>query len=322
MSLGIGAYADTSRLIDDNVRAFKGMRSEVEGLNKKLQQGAQEGQTLDDLKTIGQEFALNQTKKMINKYGSKVYNARIPFAEDATFADLDKEAGAKLDSVLDRAFSAGNNIPPPLTKNTGAQENLVNRLKFSGDGEVDELMVKNLYARNLNASGIPVRTQTLPQSVDSVNIAKRSDGAVEMSEMGESKITPIEDLVGGGVEDAGKVAGDVGADIAEAGVENLGKDLAEEGALQATAGAFASTGIGAPVAAVVEAGADVFALFEGVKSIGDLINRDVLHNATPIANAPQQVVPTQPKTIAQKGYLITPSFDTYDMPHNTASYGW
>jgi hypothetical protein len=130
------------------------------------------------------------------------------------------------------------------------------------------------------------------------------------------KITPLEDLAGG-AKDAGEVAGEVG--------EVAGKELAEKGAEevggQVAVAALGATGVLAPLAGVLEAGLDIWTLFEGAKSIGDIFDREVLGHTASV-NAPQAVIPTQPKTLAQKGYSVTPSIDTYDMPHSTVSLGW
>jgi hypothetical protein len=151
-----------------------------------------------------------------------------------------------------------------------------------------------------------------PKEAGKVNIEKQSASAV--AEEGEKISSP--DLAGG-AKDAGEVAGEVG-DVA-------GKEIAEKGAEevggQVAVAALGATGVLAPLAGVLEAGLDIWTLFEGAKSIGDIFDREVLGHTASV-NAPQAVIPTQPKTLAQKGYAVTPSIDTYDMPHSTVSLGW
>jgi hypothetical protein len=305
--LGVGAYADGSRLIDDNIRAFKGIKQETELLNKKLQAEAGQQADLDTLKNLGQEMAFTQGKKLFAKYGSDIYSGKIPFTNNLSIEDLDKEAGKGLDNVLDRAFSAGKNIPPPLNNASNATINMKNNLNMiSGDPEIDAIRESNLYSRSLNATGLPISSERpMVAKTEEVEISKPSSSSVQMTEMKE-----------GVSEGVSKDVSEVGESVAS----GLGEDVATEEGLQATAGVFASTGILAPLATGIEVGADVFALYETGKSIVDWFDRDVLHQTAPTA---QQVsLPSQPKTLAQKGFLITPSVDTYDIPHNSISSSW
>jgi hypothetical protein len=317
--LGIGAYADGSRLIDDNIRSFKGLRQETENLNKKLQSDAGQKADLDTLRDIGQEMAFTQGKKMFAKYGSKIYSGKIPFSDGLSIEDLDKQAGKGLDSVLDRAFDAGKNIPAPLGQDSNIAVNDVNTLNTSINApEIDSSVSFQTSSVDKPAIG----------GTDEVNIVKSSSSEIEMTEGAKSsgfagvETTEPEgvNLVGEGTttlkSDVGEVA-EEGADVAE----GLGADVATEEGLQAGAGVLASTGILAPLAGAVEVGADIFALYEAGKSIGDWFSRDILHQTAP-ADVPQATLPSAPKTLAQKGFLVTPSVDTYDLPHSTVGSNW
>ena len=321
--LGFGAYADSSRLINDEIRQYKGIKSQAEGLNKELQVQAGQAKTLGDLKNIGEEFGLKTTKDLLKKYGPSVYKAKIPYA-NTTIQDIDKTAGKGLDEVLEGAkakgseaidsiFNAGKNIPPPLASQSGSQLAYQNRL--NADPELEE--IQNIRENNLaqRQAGQMYERQIItpdPKEAGKVNIEKQSASAV--AEEGEKITSPG---LAGGAKDAGEVAGEVG-DVA-------GKELAEKGAEevggQVAVAALGATGVLAPLAGVLEAGLDIWTLFEGAKSIGDIFDREVLGHTASV-NAPQAVIPTQPKTLAQKGYAVTPSIDTYDMPHSTVSLGW
>jgi hypothetical protein len=321
--LGFGAYADSSRLINDEIRQYKGIKSQAEGLNKELQVQAGQAKTLGDLKNIGEEFGLKTTKDLLKKYGPSVYKAKIPYA-NTTIQDIDKTEGKGLDEVLEGAkakgseaidsiFNAGKNIPPPLASQSGSQLAYQNRL--NADPELEE--IQNIRENNLaqRQAGQMYERQIItpdPKEAGKVNIEKQSASAV--AEEGEKISSP--DLAGG-AKDAGEVAGEVG-DVA-------GKEIAEKGAEevggQVAVAALGATGVLAPLAGVLEAGLDIWTLFEGAKSIGDIFDREVLGHTASV-NAPQAVIPTQPKTLAQKGYAVTPSIDTYDMPHSTVSLGW
>ena len=332
--LGIGAYADGSRLIDDNIRAFKGIQSQTELLNKQLQQEAGEKADLDTLKNIGQEFGFKQGKDLLAKYGAKIYSGKIPFSNDLSIEDLDKEAGKGLDNVLERAFSSGVDVPPPLNQSSNVAKNAVNKYNMlSGDPEIDAIRESNLYSRSLNATGAPIDTQKpMVAKTEDISISKPSSSDVQMTEVKEPVADP-EDLAkatdeGVSVEDFQKHLDekyDFGgtnetSEVGESVAAGLGEDVATEEGLQASAGLFASTGILAPLAGAAEVAGDVFALYEGIKGVGEWFSRDILHQTAPSFTPVD--APTQPKTLAQRGYLVTPSVDTYDLPHNTLSNAW
>jgi len=325
--LGFGAYADSSRLINDEIRQYKGIKSQTEALNKELQVQAGQAKTLGDLKNIGEEFGLKTTKDLLKKYGPSVYKAKIPYA-NTTIQDIDKTAGKGLDEVLEGAkekgseaidsiFNAGKNIPPPLASQSGSQLAYQNRL--NADPELEE--IQNIRENNLaqRQAGQMYERQIITPDPQEVNIAKPSASATA-EEGGKISSTDL----AGGAKEAGEVAGEAGKVAGEVG-EVAGKELAEKGAEevggQVAVAALGATGVLAPLAGVLEAGLDIWTLFEGAKSIGDIFDREVLGHTASV-NAPQAVIPTQPKTLAQKGYAVTPSIDTYDMPHSTVSLGW
>ncbi len=308
--LGFGAYADTSRLINDDIRTFQGQVQETKNLNKELQAQAKQKADLDTIRDIGQEFGIKQTKDLVAKYGKKAFG-------DAVGGETDKLLGSYLDEGLDKVFSAGSNIPPPLTS---AKSNLPTTTNLS----VNQVEVENLYQNPMNST----QPQNLSGDSADVNIAKSSSSEVEMAEGAKSSgFADVEmeapqgvNVAGEGSYTAGEVAGDVAGDVAGEAGELAGAE-ATEGALQATAGVFGATGVLAPLGGALEVGADLFALFEGAKTTADFVGRDILHTNAPL-QYDKAIVPTQPKTLAQKGLSVNPSMDTYDLPHNTASVGW
>jgi len=297
--LGFGQYADSSRLMNDDIRAFQGRVSEVQGLNKQLQAQAGQKADLDTLRNIGQEFAIKQTKDLVAKYGKKAFG-------DAVGGDTDKLLGSFADKGLDKIFGSGVNVPTPLTSGT---DNLPSTTNLS----VNELNTQNIYQNPLNTT----TSQNVGADTGDVNIAKTSSSEIEMTEGAKSSgFAGVEmdaptgiNIAGEGAEVAGNVAGDVGADVAG------------EVATQATAGVLASTGVLAPLGGALEIGADLFALFEGAKTTADFVGRDILHTNAPL-QYDKQIIPDRPLTLAQKGLSVNPSMDTYDLPHNTASVGW
>ena len=297
--LGFGAYADSSRLMNDDIRAFQGRVSEVQGLNKQLQAQAGQKADLDTLRDIGQEFAIKQTKDLVAKYGKKVFG-------DAVGGDTDKLLGSFADKGLDKIFGSGVNVPPPLTSGTDTLPSTTNL-------SVNELNTQNIYQNPLNTT----TSQNISADTGDVNIAKTSSSEIEMTEGAKSSgFAGVEMDAPTGINIAGE-----GAEVAGAVSSDVGADVAGEVATQATAGVLASTGILAPLAGALEIGADLFALFEGAKTTADFVGRDILHTDAPL-QYDKQIIPNTPQTLAQKGLSVNPSMDTYDLPHNTASVGW
>ncbi len=321
--LGIGDYANTSRLMNDNIRAFKGLSSQVATENIKIAEQARQAADLDDLRNIGQEFAIKGGKDLLEKYGTRMYKGKVPFNE-FSIQDLDKAAGNVVADGLDRFVNLGSNVPPPLSNGeTATARNFTNRLNFGSDdifeehgefgdlGQIDTLQESATFndVINENRSRITSVDKLVesPQREMPMKTAELSN--VEMAELGQ----PAEALG----EELGESAGQAVTDVAgEIGGEALGETVA-----QGVGVALDSTGILAPLGGLISLGADIFALFEAGKSAVDVVQRDVT-KTKPQPTGPQIDMPTQPLTLAQKGYGVTPSLDTFDVQHNTVSSRW
>lgn len=301
--LGVAAYSDGSRLMDDNIRAFRGIRAETELTNQKLQAEAGERADLDTLKNIGQEFAFTQGKKLFAQYGAQIYNGKIPLTNGLSISDLDKQIGERVDTGI-------NNL-----KNAAASK-VQNALSESSD-------IKP-YAIN---DSVVESTAPKVAVTNDVTISKPSAEGVQMVEQkegfGQIDMEKPEgvNIVGEGTVEKGEgLATDEISKVGESVAAGLGENVGTEEGLQATAGVLASTGVLAPLAGAVEVGADIFAIYETGKSIVDWFDRDILHQTTPTTD--NISMPTAPKTLAEKGFLVTPSVDTYDIPHTSISNSW
>tara|TARA_R110000765_G_scaffold10074_2_gene31375 strand:+ start:12054 stop:12914 length:861 start_codon:yes stop_codon:yes gene_type:complete len=285
--IGIGDYANTSRLMNDNVRQFKGLASEVASDNIKIAQqatqSAREMADLDDVRNAAQEFGIKTTKELAAKGLKAAYSAKIPFTGGGSIKDLDQQAAGGLENL----FSQGLNIPPPLKQASTTTG-------FDSMSQIE-----------------PGSTPGQPEvsgRLESPDGEVRPTESVEMtSEAGADVESAGSDIVGAGAE-AGESA--AGAEIGEAVAQTAGV-------------ALDSTGILAPLGALVGLGADIFALFEGAKTTADFVGREVLGTTPePTATGVQIQTPTQPLTMAQKGFGVTPSLDTFDVQHNTISSRW
>jgi len=300
--LGVDAYSDGSRLMDDNIRAFRGIRAETELTNQKLQAEASEKADLDTLKNIGQEFAFTQGKKLFSKYGAQIYNGNIPFTNGLSISDLDKQIGEKVDTGINNLLNAGSNVPNALSESSDIKPYAIN------DSVVESTPPNVAVTKDVTIS---------KPSSEGVQMVEQKEG---FGQIDMDKPEGV-NLVGEGTVEKGEgLATDEISKVGESVAAGLGEDVATEEGLQATAGVLASTGVLAPLAGAVEVGADIFAIYETGKSIVDWFDRDILHQTTPTTD--NISMPTAPKTLAEKGFLVTPSVDTYDIPHTSISNAW
>lgn len=341
--LGLASYADTSRLMDDNLRAFKGYSQEVDNVNKQLMSQADEKENINDLRKVGEEFAIKQGKDLLFKYGAKMYSGKVPFT-NTSIEDLDKKAGSVLDDAADKVFSAGKNIPEPVsfkslntTKIGNSRLNAGEPLDESGFGDLEEIPEVSSEGNNLARF---IQQQKEVEYVPPSEPEPAKGGEIEMQERPmDVEMKPMD----GGAGEAGEILEDVGKEakdpLLEAGgeeAENIaggavkeaataaGEEAAAAGgeaAAQAVGLGLDATGVLAPLGALVSLGADIFALFEAGKTTADFVERDITH--TKVAPTPDLIPkPTAPTTLAQKGYAVTPSLDTYDIAHTSIAHGW
>lgn len=293
--LGIGDYANTSRLMNDNIRQFKGLASQVAAENIQIAQqataNARKVADLDDLRNAAQEFGIKTTKELASKGIKTLYKTQLPFTEGATIQQFDTQAGQGLQDFI--------------MQNQG------------GKATFQEVQPTSDPISDLNYTPTPGQPVVSGSLKDPDGEAVTSGEAVEMTEM---KPTETGEVAESGIETGGE---------AEEFVQSVGDaasatvDAVTEGAAQAVGAGLDATGILAPLGALVGLGADIFALFEGAKTTADFVGREVLKTKPePTSQGVQIQTPTQPLTIAQKGYGVTPSLDTFDVQHNTMSSRW
>ena len=300
--LGGIAYSDGSRLMDDNIRAFRGIRAETELTNQKLQAEAGEKADLDTLKNIGQEFAFTQGKKLFAQYGAQIYNGNIPLTNGLSISDLDKQIGEKVDTGINNLLNAGSNVPNALSESSDIKPYAIN------DSVVESTPPNVAVTKDVTIS---------KPSAEGVQMVEQKEG---FGQIDMDKPEGVNIVGEGTVEKGEGLATDEISKAGESVAAGLGENVATEEGLQATAGVLASTGVLAPLAGAVEVGADIFAIYETGKSIVDWFDRDILHQTTPTTD--NISMPTAPKTLAEKGFLVTPSVDTYDIPHTSISNAW
>tara|TARA_R110002153_G_scaffold149341_2_gene300822 strand:- start:1056 stop:1925 length:870 start_codon:yes stop_codon:yes gene_type:complete len=288
--LGIGDYANTSRLMNDNVRQFKGLQSQVAQENIQIAQqataNARKVADLDDLRNGAQEFAIKSTKELASKGLKSLYKTSLPFTDGATLQSIDRQAGAGLQDFMLQDQGGKATIQEPQTTSDSIS--------------------------NLNYSETPGQPVTSGSLRNPDGEPMTSGEAVEMTEMKPN-------ATGGAVEEGIETGGTEAVEGATA----LTTDAVVETTAQSVGLGLDATGILAPLGAIVGLGADIFALFEGAKTTADFVGREVLKTKPePTSQGVQIPMPTQPLSIAQKGYGVTPSLDTFDVQHNTMSSRW
>jgi hypothetical protein len=139
----------------------------------------------------------------------------------------------------------------------------------------------------------------------------------------------ITEEVSGGVEDvASAVRGGIQnvASAVKSGVQTVASetaDLATASTLEGIGGGLEATGVLAPLGAlfsIIGFGADVYAGVEGAEGVVNAFQNDVLGQHS--YSVPKLPDPTAPVTLAQKGFLITPTSTTIHQQGSSLATGW
>jgi len=108
---GLGAYAQSAAQINSNLGAYRSDVDNIKAQNKQLMQSAEQTIDLDALKGLGEELAVRGFKQMVGKYGSKLYEYKIPKLNKSV-GDLDREGTEGLKRMGRRAFNRARGYDP------------------------------------------------------------------------------------------------------------------------------------------------------------------------------------------------------------------
>ena len=108
---GLGAYAQSAAQINSNLGAYRADVDNIKAQNKQLIQSAEQTIDLDALKGLGEELAVRGFKKMVGKYGSKLYEYKIPKLNKSV-GDLDREGTEGIKKFGRRAFNKARGYDP------------------------------------------------------------------------------------------------------------------------------------------------------------------------------------------------------------------
>ncbi len=108
---GLGAYAQSAAQINSNLGAYRADVDNIKAQNKQLVQSAEQTVDLDALKGLGEELAVRGFKQMVGKYGSKLYEYKIPKLNKSV-GDLDREGTEGIKKFGKRAFNKARGYDP------------------------------------------------------------------------------------------------------------------------------------------------------------------------------------------------------------------
>lgn len=337
--LGFSNYSNTASIIDQDLLGFKSQVENIKGLNKQLQTEAGEKADLDNIQNAAQEFGIKMGKDLAEKYGRRAYTGRIPFTK-TSIKDLDFQAGEALDTKLKgfgnyiseqgKGIMEAIDMPKPTYSNQqfrlndGVEDDFYD--KGFGEMNVPEIEEGNDFAEF-------VRQQAQNQGITPIEdlVEPSQAGRPEVSsEVEMSKPNAEQNLKSGEFEPQSEIKAESGGEVEMSGLgedigkgsvaiaEDVGEKAAVEEGIQGTAALFGATGILAPVGAAVSLAGDVFALFEAGKTLADFVGRDILHTSQ--VKAPQVELPKN--NMISAGFGITPSIDSYDIPHQSLYTAW
>ena len=345
---GMGAYEQGAAEINNNLASYRADVDNIRGKNKQLIEQARQTTDLNALRDLGAEMGVRTLKKFGAKVGGKLYSYKL--GERGSLEDWDKEMGKRLTKFAKRKIGMGGDADEVAESGEGVE--------MTGNPTASTVQ-ENIPEAEEPASEFGSTAEDLTTAEDNpgtfedfmeqFDVPRQPNGDIDFDRANEQLNMGEEDMRGqrmrseanresgereqmgnedrdAGAEDEG--AEDAGEDVAEDIGEDVGEDAAEEGAasgigagIEAAGAALDATGVLAPVGlamnaigAVVEGGV----LVKGFEDAVDWFKQDILGEKP---KAPQITIPKAPPTLAEKGLLIQPSFDTaQDLP-STAG-GW
>ena len=334
-------FAGAAEEMNENAAAFRGKKANIIATNKSLVQQARSATDLNALKGIGEEAAVRAFKtyggKALGAIDKKVFSGNISKDTEAFKSKLEAKGKSLYQSAKNKLTGKGDDVEDDGetgTEMTGGETDVVGGEtpstgtfgdgETAGTGEVEDVGEMPSWSEMTDAQretelfGRTDDTQSVQAGQDKVEPKSQSQEPGETKEdMGDEPETKEGDMADDAADD---VAEDAGEDVAE----GAGEGAVDEGVaagLEGAGTALDATGIGAIVGvplqiagAVLEGGA----LYEAGKSLVDWFETDILGEKP---KAPQVAVPTKMPSLAQKGLVATPIYDSsMDMPSSAAAF--
>ena len=342
---GMGAYEQGAAEINSNLASYRADVDNIKSQNKALIESAKQTTDLNALRDLGAEVGVRTIKKFAGKVGGKLYSYKL--GDRGSLEDWDKKMGKRLTKFAKKKLGmggdadeveesgegvemTGNPTASSVQDNIPEAESGVGEEAESGLGEGAEVENPGTFEEFMEQFDVP-RTSTgdidFDRANEQINMGQEDRASRNMRSEGNREAGEREQM-GQEDRDVGDEGEDAGEDVAEDIGEDVGEDAAGEGVAEGVAGgleaagaALDATGALAPIGlamnalgAIVEGGVIV----KGVEDAVDWFKQDILGEKPKV---PQVAIPKAPPTLAEKGLLIQPSFDTaQDLP-STAG-GW
>lgn len=144
-SQAYNAYAESANEINSNLASYRADVDNIRGINKQLVQQAREKTDIDAIRDIASEAGVRAFKSAMSKYGSKLYDAKIP-GLGGSIKDADTRLGQAID---ERTRPIINDLRERGGRLADNVRNTVNDMRGRGERAVQERV------RQLNGGGDP-----------------------------------------------------------------------------------------------------------------------------------------------------------------------
>ena len=130
----MSAYAQSAGEINNNLASYRSDVDNIKAQNKALVQSAEQTIDLNALKGLGEELAVRGFKQLASKYGTKLYEYKIPKLNQS-IGDLDRNAGDRIQSAGRRALNRvrGGTTPEDVEESGEGVE----LQDIEGSGDID-----------------------------------------------------------------------------------------------------------------------------------------------------------------------------------------
>lgn len=187
-SQAYNAYAESANEINSNLASYRADVDNIKGINKQLVQQAREKTDIDAIRDIASEAGVRAFKSVMSKYGSKLYDAKIP-GLGGSIKDADTRLGQ---AIEDRARPVINDLRARGQNIADNVRNTVNDLRGRGERAVQERV------RQLNGGGDPeedgVEMQEMGAEPGQESANTNIGGREDVNEDGTNMTDDLEDM--------------------------------------------------------------------------------------------------------------------------------
>lgn len=350
---GFEGYAQDAGTINSELNRYRSDADNIVGMNTQLREQAEQLFTTKNIENVAQNFGIVGATKALDTYGNKAYEYKFSDKYTEKFGgrslkELDQKLGRRLGMTFKKGVKAnakggevtpskkapslneevgksgrqsGQKIEDPETGKEDDLASFIERQKQKmGSVEEEEPEEEPEQSSFLEQSEGKYDNYEEPEQVsrefDEDELEQRFNQGEAMAEDEGGELGGEASELAAGAEDAIS-AGASAAGDAIAGVTAGATDAVGAG-LEAAGTALDATGVLAPIGLLLNIGG-LFATAFGVYEAADTIAKEI--RGPTKEDIPQVPVPNQPKTMAEKGILVTPHFNSLDT-YGSVSTSW